>query len=152
MLAQFPVKTQISLDVLIVVILILLLIIATLIKAISKILVEYKSLLEQVNKPSIPRILSARQYSIQGQPGILCLIDKSELFSPRIYVSRYYEDVDGLEILVGTGIVINVQDNKTIQVFINRTIPEHEDILKRLANNDSQTISRILIKPNIISL
>ena len=61
------------------------------------------------------------------------------------------EDVDGLEILVGTGIVINVQDNKTIQVFINQIILEHKDILEKLVNNNSQIISKILIKPTIRS-
>ena len=151
LLARFPAKTQIPLDIFIIAILILLLIIATLIRAINKIFVEYRLLLEKVNKLSIPRILSARRYSIQGQSGILCLISKSELFSPRIYVSCYYEDVDGLEILVGTGIVINVQDNKTIQVFINQIILEHKDILEKLVNNNSQIISKILIKPTIRS-
>ncbi|MEL6496186.1 MAG: hypothetical protein AAFQ41_13850, partial [Cyanobacteria bacterium J06623_7] len=65
LLARFPVKTQIPLDIFIIAILIFLLIIATLIKAINKIL-------EQVNKLSIPKILSARRYLIQGQPEILC--------------------------------------------------------------------------------
>ncbi len=152
LIARFPVKTEIPLDLFIIIILILLLVIATLIKAINKILIEYKSLLDQVKKPLIPKILSARPYQTQGQTGILCLLEKSELFSPRILVSCYYEDNDGLEILIGIGLILHIQDNKTIQAFINQPILEYEDILDKLANNDSRVIYRVAIKPSIRSL
>jgi len=48
------------------------------------------------------------------------------------------------------GSVINVQTNGEIQVFINEFVNDYEDILEKLANNDSKIVSRILIKPTMI--
>ena len=43
--------------------------------------------------------------------------------------------------------VITIQGEGKIQVFINRPIFGHEDILNKLANNDLKIVSRTVIKP-----
>ncbi|MEM8719917.1 MAG: bZIP transcription factor [Cyanobacteria bacterium P01_G01_bin.39] len=149
LLTRFPVKTQIPLDSFIVTVLILLLIIATVIKAINTLFVEYKELQQKVSQPLIPKILSARKYEIMEREGILCLLERSELFSIGIFVSCYYKDEDGFELLIGTGTIINIQGDGKIQALIDRPTSGYQDILNKLANNDSQITSRVVIKPTI---
>lgn len=81
LLARFPVKTKIPLNTFIIVVLILLLIIATVIKAINTLFVEYKELQQRLAQPLILKIISARKYEIVEQVGILCLLERSQLFS-----------------------------------------------------------------------
>ncbi len=163
-LARFPVKSQVSLDILIIIVLILLLMIVTAVNACNRLFVEYRKLNhkletverenEQLNKISqkrlIPEILSARDYQINNISGIFCLLEKSELFSHNIYVSCYYTDNDDFEIIIGVGSVINIQTDGKIQVLIDEFVNNYEDILKKLANNDNKIVSRILIKPTMI--
>ncbi len=148
-LARFPVKTQISLDTFIIIVLILLLIIATVIKAINTLFAEYKELQQRLEQPLIPKILSARRYEILEISGILCLLERSQLFSIGIFVSCYYKDTDGFELLIGTGTIINIQGDGKIQALIDRSASSYQDILNKLANNDSQITSRVVIKPTI---
>ena len=149
LLARFPVKTQIPLDIFIIVVLVLLLIIATVLSAITKLFSEYQDLKQKFAQPLIPKILSARQYQIVEQAGILCLLARSELFSIGIFVSCYYKDADDFELLIGTGKVINIQGDGKIQALIDRPASGYQDILSKLANNDSQITSRVVIKPTI---
>ena len=121
-LARFPVKTQISFDLFIVVILILLLIIATVIRAIGKLIDENKELKQTILQPLIPKIIFARKYQISEIEGILCLLERSPLFSIGIFVSCYYKDEGGIELLIGTGKVINIQGEGKIQAFIDRPV------------------------------
>lgn len=149
LLARFPAKKQIPLDIFIIVVLILLLIVATVIRAISTLLAENQELRQKLVQPVIPKITFARKYQISQVEGILCLLERSQLFSTGIFVSCYYEDEGGIELLIGTGKVINIQGEGKIQAFIDRPIPAYEDILIKLANNDSQVILRTVIKPTI---
>ncbi|MGL6343523.1 MAG: bZIP transcription factor [Waterburya sp.] len=149
LLARYPVKTQISLDVFIIVILILLLIIATLTNAIGKLLTENKELKQRIAQPLIPKIIFTRKYQISEVEGILCLLERSQLFSIGIFVSCYYEDEGGIELLIGTGKVINVQGDGKIQAFIDRPVMGYENILNELSNKDSPIIPRVIIKPTI---
>ena len=76
----------------------------------------------------------------------------TQLFSVGIFVSCYYKSEGGIELLIGTGKVIHIQDNGTIQVLIYRFISVHQNILDLLANNNSQVISKLAIKPTIRSI
>lgn len=163
-LSRFPVKTQVSLDIFIILVLILLLIIVTAINACNKLFVKYNKLKQELETVSqenkqlnviarkriIPRIISARNYQIKNISGILCLLEKSELFSHNIFVSCYYTDNNEFEVMIGVGSVINIQTDGKIQVFINDFVNDYQDILRKLANNDNQIISRVLIKPTRI--
>ena len=147
LLSRFPVKTKIPLDTFIIVVLILLLIIATVLKANDTLFTEYKELQRKIARPLIPKIIFARKYQTLEAKGILCLLEQSQLFSTGIYVSCYYKDEGGIELLIATGKVITIQGEGKIQVFIDRPILGHEDILNKLANNDLQIVSRTVIKP-----
>lgn len=137
-MARFPVKTQVPLDTFIIIVLILLLIIATVIKAINTLFTEYKDLQQRLVQPLIPKILSSRKYEILERAGILCLLERSQLFSIGIFVSCYYKDADDFELLIGTGTILNIQGDGKIQALIDRPASGYQDILDKLANNDSQ--------------
>lgn len=147
LISWFPVKTQIPLGVFIIVTLILLLIIFTVVNAFNKLIVEYLKLQELTNKTLIPRILSARKYKTQAYDGIICLLEKSELFANGAYVSCYYKDEDGFEVTISTGFTTNIQADGKIQVFLNQPVTSYQDILDKLASNDAQIISKVFIKP-----
>lgn len=151
LLARFPVKTQVSLDTFIIIVLILLLIIATVIKAINTLFTEYKDLQQRLVQPLIPKILSSRKYEILERAGILCLLERSQLFSIGIFAC-YYKDADGFELLIGTGTILNIQGDGKIQALIDRPASGYQDILDKLANNDYQITSRVVIKPTIRSI
>lgn len=149
LLARFPVKTQIPLDTFIIVVLILLLIIATVVKAISTSIDKNRELQQRLAQPLIPKILSVRKYQILESEGILCLLERSQLFSIGIFVSCYYKNADGFELLIGTGTIINIQGDGKIQALIDRPTSGYQDILDKLANNDSKVSSKVVIKPTI---
>ena len=151
LLARFPVKTQIPLDIFIVAVLILLLIIATVIRAISTLLFENKDLKQKLAQPLIPKIISVRKYQISQAEGILCLLERSQLFSIGIFVSCYYKDNEGFELLIGTGKIINIQGDGKIQALIDAPASGHQDILEKLADNNYKISSRVVIKPTISS-
>ena len=76
LLARFPVKTKIPLDIFVIVVLVLLLIIATVIRAIDTLLTENKELKQKIAQPLIPKIRFARKYQILQTEGILCLLER----------------------------------------------------------------------------
>jgi hypothetical protein len=156
-LARFPVKNQVPLDVFIIILLVLVLIIVTIFHTCNKLLIEYTAIkleLEIANqnnkKRLIPKIISARHYPIQGYPRILCLLEESILFSQNILVSCYYTDNDGFEIIIASGSVINIQEDRKIQVLIDEFVDDYQDILEKLANNDRQILPKVLIKPTVL--
>lgn len=80
------------------------------------------------------------------------MLERSQLFSTGVFVSCYYKDEGGIELLIGTGKVINIQDDGTIQALIYRPVSVYQDVLDKLANNNSQIISKVVIKPTIRSI
>lgn len=148
-ITRFSVKTPISLGWFILAVLFLLGIIAILGNALYKISIEYRELEQRITQQLIPKILSAKKYNILERAGILCLLNQSELFSIGILISCYYRDNEGFEFLIGTGQVINIQEDGKIQALVDLPVSAYQDILNKLANNDSQVINRILVKPTI---
>lgn len=162
-LTRFPVKTNIPIDVAIVLLLFLLLLIATLFNAASKSFKEYKKIqmlwnnltirnneLEaKVNRRWLPKILLASQ--TQGRTGleIECLLENSELLSNNIVISFYYTDEEEFERLIGTGVVVTVQANGKIQALMDKPVNAYQDILEKLARNDAKILDRTVVKPSI---
>ena len=64
-------------------------------------------------------------------------------------VSFYYKDSVDFEVLIGVGMVINVQDDRRIQVGLRRVAKGQEDAVIKLQNNDSEALQRLLVKPNV---
>lgn len=97
----------------------------------------------------IPKILLARNSSTKPDAAPLCLLEPSNLFSYDTSVSAYYLDDDGFELLIGTGVVVTVQEDKKIQVLINKIVDGQEDIVNKLRSNDSKIIQKVKIKPSV---
>lgn len=162
-LSRFQVKTNIPLDLAIVILFFILLLIVTLFNAASKSFSEYKkakaeseklktrnSELEvKVNRRLLPKILFARQP--QGKTGleIECLLENSELLSNNTFISFYYTGEDEFERLIGTGVVITVQANGKIQALMDKPVSAYQDILEQLARNDAKILDRTVVKPSI---
>ncbi len=163
LLTRFPIKTNISIDVVIVILLFILLLVATLFSAASKGFNEYKKnkillndltmlnnqLEAKVNRRCVPRILLAQQP--QGKTGveIECLLENSELLSNDTVISFYYTGEDKFERLIGTGVVVTVQANGKIQALMDRPVNAYQDILEKLARNDATILDRTVVKPSI---
>ena len=163
LLTRFPVKTNIPIDVAIVILFFMLLLVATLFSATSKGFNKYKTnkmllnnltmrnneLEAKVNRRWLPKILLAQQP--QGKTGveIECLLENSELFSNDTFISFYYTGEDEFERLIGTGVVVTVQANGKIQALMDRRVNAYQDILEKLARNDATILDRTVVKPSI---
>jgi hypothetical protein len=163
LLTRFPVKTNIPIDLAIVILFFMLLLIATLFSATYKGFDKYKKnkillnnltmlnneLEAKVNRRWLPKILLAQQP--QGKTGveIECLLENSELFSNDTFISFYYTGEDKFERLIGTGVVVTVQVNGKIQALMDRRVNGYEDILEKLARNDATILDRTVVKPSI---
>lgn len=163
LLTRFPVKTNIPIDLAIVILFFMLLLIATLFSAASKGFNKYKKnkillnnltmrnneLEAKVNSRCVPKILLAQQP--QGKTGveIECLLENSELLSNDTVISFYYTGEDEFERLIGTGVVVTVQANGRIQALMDRRVNAYEDILEKLARNDATILDRTVVKPSI---
>ena len=163
LLTRFPVKTNIPIDVAIVILFFMLLLVATLFRASSKGFNQYKKnkmllndltlrnneLEAKVNRRWLPKILLAQQP--QGKTGveIECLLEHSELFSNDTFISFYYTGEDEFERLIGTGVVVTVQANGKIQALMDRRVNAYQDILEKLARNDATILDRTVVKPSI---
>ena len=163
LLSRFPVKTNIPIDLAIVILFFILLLIVTLFNAVSKAFNEYKKakilldnltirnseLEAKVNRRLLPKILFARQP--QGRTGleIECLLENSELLSNNTFISFYYTGEDEFERLIGTGVVVTVQANGKIQALMDKPVNAYEDILQKLARNDAKILESTVVKPSI---
>ncbi len=161
LLPRFSVKTNIPLDLAIIIIFFILLLIATLFNAVSKTLNEYKKakktlerleitnneLEVKVNKRLIPKILYAKRK--QSGIEIEFLLENSKLFSNDIFISFYYTDEDEFELLIGTGVVLTVQENDKIYALMDKPVSAHQDILDKLAGNDAKILKKTVVKPVI---
>ena len=77
----------------------------------------------------------------------LFLVNPTILLSYDAIVSIYYLE-DDIERLVGVGKVINVQENKMIQIIITHDY-DFEDKLNRLMNNSKDELDKLILKTSI---
>lgn len=77
----------------------------------------------------------------------LFLVEPTQLLSYDAIVSIYYLE-DGIERLVGVGKVINVQENKMIQIIITHDY-DFEDKLNKLMNNSKEELDKLILKTSI---
>lgn len=159
----FSSKTQISLALAITIAVFTLIVIITLFQAAYKAFRQMKKLESEAeilrrdnqdlaiqrNKRLVSKILQIRPIQTVKGLQILYLLEPSELFANEMYISFYYTDDDGFEILIGVGTVNNIQTDGKIQAFIDHPIPDHQDIVNRLENNDAKVKDKTVIRPNI---
>ena len=83
---------------------------------------------------------------------VVCLLEQSELFSHGVAVSFYFKDAGEFEVLIGTGLVLNVQDDRRIQVGLKHIGNGQEATVSKLQENNSDTLQRLIVKPNVPDL
>jgi hypothetical protein len=84
-----------------------------------------------------------------GNEILLCLLEPSELFSYNLAVSFYFIDNSGFERLIGIGGVLNIQEDRRIQVALTDAAAGQDEVLDLLRQNDANVLSRMRIKPSI---
>ena len=98
----------------------------------------------------LPRVI----YSCKGTGAfedhpVVCLLEQSELFSHGMAASFYFKGAGGFEVLIGTGCVLNVQEDRRIQVGLNLAVEGQEATVCKLQGNNSDTLQRLIVKPNV---
>ena len=100
----------------------------------------------------LPRVI----YSSKGVGAfknypVVCLLEQSELFSHGVAVSFYFKGVEEFEVLIGIGHVLNVQEDRRIQVGLNRVVEGQEATVSKLQGNNSDTLQRLIVKPSVLA-
>lgn len=80
----------------------------------------------------------------------LLLLDPSELLSHDSIVSLYYLD-GGIERLSGIGKVVNIQNDKKIQVVLIKDA-EFSEKVEALKANKPEDLSKLIVKPSVTSI
>jgi len=98
--------------------------------------------------PGLPRVL----YATAAMPGLprvqlVCLLEPSEMFSHGVQVGFYFQNEDGFELLVGIGRVLNVQDDKRVQVGLTRALPGQEATVNQISQNARNVLEKVRVKP-----
>lgn len=101
----------------------------------------------------LPAVIQGRTPpEIGGNACALILLETSELFGQGGLASVYYYD-DGLELLIGFGFVLTIQEDGLIQVMVTSTFDDgdsmQKDIWGKVRNNNKNILPKILVKPSI---
>lgn len=91
----------------------------------------------------MPKVKHARQP--HPNKGLL-LLEPSGIFSHNNLVAIYYFENE-LEVSIGVGEVINIQENHLIQIRVQNTSDAHNELWTKIYNNDAAAISRLIVKP-----
>lgn len=103
---------------------------------------KYLNLKNTTKLPRIERVKS------RGSNPIL-IAEPSNLFYKDMLVSIYLIDETDFEEFIGFGHIINIQENKQLQIKIMKTIDSFEEKLKRIIANDNDILDKIMIKPHL---
>jgi hypothetical protein len=104
----------------------------------------------QLRIPGLPKVLYAtNSVSLATSIQLICLLEPSEMFSYGLQVGFYYQNEDGFEVLVGIGHVINIQDDKRVQVGLTRTSLGQERTVELIAQNTKSIVERVRVKPSV---
>jgi hypothetical protein len=97
----------------------------------------------------LPSVICAREAPKSFKKAIaLLILESSEFFSYDSVVSIYSVENE-IEILVGVGKVINIQENKKIQVLVTHRIEEIDWNL--ILQNNVNELRKLIIKPTVSS-
>ena len=98
----------------------------------------------------LPRVIHSRKGTgaLEDHP-VVCLLERSELFSHGVAVSFYFKGAGEFEVLIGIGLVLNVQDDRRIQVGLNQVAKGQEVTVRELQEGNSDTLQRLIVKPNV---
>lgn len=102
--------------------------------------------LESLPNLQMPKVVRAITGPF-GDGELLLLLRPNRLFGQSMMVSIYFEDERGLELLVGSGSVSNIQMNGFIQIAVSEWQEPHGDIRQKLIEQNQGTFDRIMVKP-----
>jgi hypothetical protein len=102
----------------------------------------------KLRTPGLPKVLYAKKWDQDGLE-VVCLLEPSELFSYGLQVGFYYKNEDGFELLVGVGGVINIQDDRRVQVGMTSVVEGQEQAVRAICENTKNVIERVRVKPSI---
>jgi hypothetical protein len=100
------------------------------------------------NKIETPRSTPKVIRAVNNNNSYILLLEPSEVFSYDILASIYIA-VNEVEILVAIGQVINIQDDKRIQVRIIGSLLNNKELLESLQRNDADTLQKTIVKPSV---
>ena len=100
----------------------------------------------------LPRVIHSRKGTGAFENHhVVCLLEQSELFSHGVAVSFYFKANGEFEVLIGIGLVLNVQEGRRTQVGLNRVAKGQEATVSKLQVGNSDALQRLIVKPNIPS-
>jgi hypothetical protein len=98
-------------------------------------------------------VLPAIRAGMDPFPGssaaLVCVSDPSELFSYGIWVSFFRLTGQQVEVPVGTGGVINVQQDGKILMEMTRVFEGQDDFVQKVRQNDAAALAALLAKPHV---
>ncbi len=99
----------------------------------------------KVNLPKIRKVLEPpRSYE---KASALLLVDPSSLLAHDSSVTLFMLE-DDYEQLIGIGVVINIQDDKKVQVALFKN-DESEQLINQLKENKKHDLERLILKPSV---
>lgn len=146
-----PNKYTMRLDYVVVIVILFVAIIFILLKVISVIHKDLNTSVTEnlaLKKPKKIKVISVKTPpKFYSDDYALFIVDPTPLLSFDSLVTVFYLD-DGVEKLVGVGKVINIQEDKKVQIII---INDHdfEEKLNKLMNNSLEDIGKLVIKTSI---
>ena len=98
----------------------------------------------------LPRVINSRkgEDAFKSYP-VVCLLEQSELFNHGVAVAFYFKGADEFEVLIGIGRVLNVQDDRRIQVGLNQVVKGQKAIVEKLRENNRETLRQLIVKPSV---
>ena len=98
----------------------------------------------------LPRVINSRkgEDAFKSYP-VVCLLEQSELFNHGVAVAFYFKGADEFEVLIGIGRVLNVQDDRRIQVGLNQAAKGQKAIVEKLRENNRETLRQLIVKPSV---
>lgn len=97
----------------------------------------------------LPQIRAGRS-PFEGTSAILvCVAEPSELFYTGIWVSFYRTTDEDIELPIGIGSVVNVQEDGKILLEMTKVLKEHKDYAERVRNNEGTAVRNMLVKPYV---
>jgi len=102
------------------------------------------------SRASLPKVRTVIEPpTTYKEASALLLLDPTDLLSHDSIVSVYYMD-GGIERLSGIGKVINVQNDKKIQVILIKEA-EFSDKVEALKANNPEDLEKLIVKPSVPS-
>jgi hypothetical protein len=124
------------------------LIFSLLIALISLLAIAALAALEGAANP-LPKARSCVSSAQGDNRNLILLLDPSPFFSHDHVVSIFLQKAGNYEKFIGYGYVLNIQDNKMIQVRILGLVIDEKNVGDELSNSNATTLASLIVKPSV---